>query len=358
MVSLTTGPSPRYRLWTSQGIPSVISLLVSVGGHMRSTLPTGEIDPSGLARVPVSPTPPLAGNRVTTIRATSGPSGSSSSASAALQSSLVSRLKARCGTGGSTVFAETWKAKTTPSGRPYWAHTASARRISGNGSTSWPSPKAQEDGRTLDQYEQGRIRGYETRKGKTTGGPSSKQGGLSIAVQLANWPSPKASNTTGARTRGKGGENLQTAASWATPTARDYRSESATDEYNVKRWGHSRGKPLSAEALLAVWSTPRANKWGFPDAHGSHEAPWPTPMAGSPATESYNEAGNTCNGRKTQLLVSGETSTGSPVATASYGQLNPAHSRWLMGYPPVWDACAVTVTPSSRKSRKSSSKAT
>jgi hypothetical protein len=48
----------------------------------------------------------------------------------------------------------------------------------------WPTPKAQEDGRTLEQYEAGRLRGYETRKGKTSGGPSSKMGGLAIAVQL------------------------------------------------------------------------------------------------------------------------------------------------------------------------------
>jgi len=26
--------------------------------------------------------------------------------------------------------------------------------------------------------------------------------------------------------------------------------------------------------------------------------------------------------------------------------------RWLMGYPPEWDACAVTAMPSSRKSRQ------
>jgi len=53
-------------------------------------------------------------------------------------------------------------------------------------------------------------------------------------------------------------------------------------------------------------------------------------------------------------LTSGLTVIGSPAATEKPGQLNPAHSRWLMGYPPEWDACAPTVIPSSRKSRKPS----
>jgi site-specific DNA-cytosine methylase len=54
------------------------------------------------------------------------------------------------------------------------------------------------------------------------------------------------------------------------------------------------------------------------------------------------------------LTDSGKQQIGSPAATEKPGQLNPAHSRWLMGYPPEWDACAPTATPSSRKSRKSS----
>jgi hypothetical protein len=56
-----------------------------------------------------------------------------------------------------------------------------------------------------------------------------------------------------------------------------------------------------------------------------------------------------------RLTATGEMLTGSDAAMESGGQLNPAHSRWLMGYLPEWDACGVTAMPSSRKRPPSSS---
>lgn len=130
---------------------------------------------------------------------------------------------------------------------------------------------------------------------------------------------------------------------WPTPAARDYRSESATDEFNERRWTHARGKPLSAVALLSGWATPNCPR----------------------KNDNDNTAGKWYPSKKQKdldyqalLAASGDTSNGSLVRTASSGQLNPAHSRWLMGYMAAWDACAPTATPSSRKPRRSSSPAT
>ena len=108
------------------------------------------------------------------------------------------------------------------------------------------------------------------------------------------------------------------------------------------------GSNLQDFAMLASWATPNA-----------HEA------GGTP--EQFIARKKKCQDRgvhmgatltalslQTQLADSGTPPTGSLASTENRGQLNPAHSRWLMGYPPEWDACGVTAMPSSRKLRQPS----
>jgi len=95
-------------------------------------------------------------------------------------------------------------------------------------------------------------------------------------------------------------------------------------------------------------------------------AGWPTPTA--TCHKGGYEGGRIVDGRlcinrldlaaqivePTRLTADGQILTGSDAKTNSGGKLNPALSRWLMGYPTGWDDCAVTATQSFPKSRRRS----
>lgn len=304
-------------------MPSAISSPGSESGVTRSEVPDGQmIGPPGQDHAPVNLSARQAKEKGLLTSGTYGLHSTGSFASVDLMLSLASRLRAETACAGSTLFNLIWKQRRMPSGRSICALRASVRRTSDSGFSSWPTPRAEEaehsgrvaikDGQTFHLAaaanlsawpspisNDARSSDYATSEGR----PILKLQGV---AKLASWPTPQASDMTGGgqAKRADGRANLNDPAmlaSWATPAARDFKSESATDEFNEKRWDHPRGKPLSAEVLLTD---------------------------------------------------SGKTLNGSTVETESIGQLNPAFSLWLMGLPPEWLSCAELAMQSLRRSRK------
>jgi len=106
----------------------------------------------GMTPAPCEPAPVRANrsaspgsNSARKTKDTCGQSSGTSSRSVNLQSLLESRLRARLGATGSTIYALIWKVWDMKSGLPICALRASGRRTSGNGSTGWQTPRARGD---------------------------------------------------------------------------------------------------------------------------------------------------------------------------------------------------------------------
>jgi len=128
---------------------------------------------------------------------------------------------------------------------------------------------------------------------------------------------------------------------WATPKV-------STGKYSYSRGDHSRVVlNLEGQTDLATWPSPRANNGTGAGTRGDGgENLQPR------ATDGSNGGPNQANGA---LSADAGKAIGSTAPTENPGQLNPAHSRWLMGYPAEWDSCGATAMQSCRKSPRRSS---
>ena len=135
---------------------------------------------------------------------------------------------------------------------------------------------------------------------------------------------------------------------WPTPQTSD-----STGGGQAKRaMGESRhGSNLNDFAMLSGWNTPDSTMTqakARPPVLGNRK---PSDPQISLADQTFHLAPGPA-----RLTASGQLLTGSCAGMESGGQLNPAHSRWLMGLPPEWDDCAPMAMPSTRKQRVSSLK--
>ena len=124
---------------------------------------------------------------------------------------------------------------------------------------------------------------------------------------------------------------------WPTPTTRDHKD--GKECLNV-----STNSLLGREVWKANWPTPRSAD-GEKNVRTLEGSLLEIQRKGGPQDVAQAAAIT----QPIRITASGQMLTGSGAGMESSGQLNPAHSRWLMGYPPEWDDCAVTAMPSSRK---------
>jgi hypothetical protein len=157
---------------------------------------------------------------------------------------------------------------------------------------------------------------------------------------MAGTPAQKGYNEAGNTDSSR--KTVALVAGWPTTKRDDGVKSIRSHEGAMNEFERKGVNDLTVAANLATWATPSTRDWK--DSPGM--ATTGTDPDGSTRTRLDQLP------RQAQLAATGTPPTGSPASTEKRGQLNPAHSRWLMGLPPEWDACAPTETASSLRKRR------
>lgn len=295
--------SPKFEQATLWDLPNGTSSPGLEAGPERSeslaSLTTAETAPQAC---PASLSAPAANKKARAMIDTSGRSSSISPESAALNESLVSRLRERLASIGSMEYRQTWKRRATPSGRLFWEHTALARRIEDSACIGWPTASARDWKDTP---------GMATTGTNPDGSERTRLDQLPRVAALAAWSTPMA----------------------GTP-AQNGNNESGNNDSSRK----------TAELAMAGWTTPQAHD---------------VSPRGSGQKEKHGTKHGCADLNTDAQSVLGTTLPSSPAETentvASRGKLNPAFSLWLMGFPKNWLTCgmrAMIAFPSRRGKSK------
>jgi hypothetical protein len=159
---------------------------------------------------------------------------------------------------------------------------------------------------------------------------------MTAAAELAPWPTPMAGTPAqkGYNEAGNtdSGRKVVALAAWRSPAAQNG-ERGGQDGLERIRQGHTLN--LQDQAMLAHWITPQ-----------THD----TTTRGNTNADHHYSPHDLSN--QALLAASGPTPNGSPAQTEKPGQLDPDHSRWVMGYSAAHLSCAPTETPSFLKSRR------